>query len=96
MRPWDEYYLRGWGIDPEVARERLDFLKLEQERATAMFNPHDMQLPDELLFYTKTLHPLDFKCQCKKCVRLHTLTMQDASFLRSIGVMWRTPPKIEV
>jgi hypothetical protein len=36
---WDDYYARGWGIDPDIAREKLDFLKREQERA--MFNPYD-------------------------------------------------------
>lgn len=43
---------------------------------------------------TKTQHhPLDFKCQCKRCVRLHTLTMQDRDFLRSIGITWQRPKK---
>ena len=88
---WDDYYCRGWGLDPEVAREKLDFLRLEQERA--MFNHFDQ---DEPLFYTNTLHPLDFSCQCKFCVRMHTITMDDAKFLRSIGIAWRviTPPTL--
>jgi len=85
---WDEYYLRGWGVDPELAREKLDFLRLEQERA--MFNPQEMwDKDDEPLFYANTLHPLDFSCQCKACVRLHTITMKDRDFLRSIGIAWR-------
>jgi hypothetical protein len=44
---------------------------------------------DEPLFYTNTLHPLDFSCQCKFCVRLHTITMKDRDFLHSIGIAWR-------
>jgi len=54
-----------------------------------MFNPYDAELPDEPLFYTSTHHPLDFSCQCKYCVRLHTITMQDRDFLDTIGVAWR-------
>jgi hypothetical protein len=81
---WDDYYIRGWGIDPELAREKLDFLKFEQERA--MFHPFDQ---DEPLFYTSTFHPLDFSCQCKWCVRLHTISMSDRDFLHSIGIAWR-------
>lgn len=84
MRQWDEYYCRGWGADPELARERLNFLKLEQERA--MFN---FPSQDEPLFYTKTVHPLDFSCQCRACVRMHTITMDDRKFLDSIGITWR-------
>lgn len=81
---WEDYYCRGFGVDPEIARERLDFLRREQERAEAMFN----ELPDEPLFYTNSLHPLDFSCQCKMCVRMHTITMQDREFLGMIGVVW--------
>jgi hypothetical protein len=83
---WNDYYCRGWGIDPEVAREKLDFLRLEQERAASMFNPFDY--PDEPLFYTNTLHQLDFSCQCKLCVRMHTITMQDREFLDKMGIAW--------
>jgi hypothetical protein len=58
-----------------------------------MFNPYEASLPeDEPLFYTRTQHPLLFSCQCKRCVRMHTISMEDASFLRSIGVMWRQAP----
>lgn len=85
---WNDYYSRGWGIDPDLARERMDFLQREQERA--MFNPYDADLPDEPLFFTNQYHALDFSCQCKNCVRMHTINMQDAAFLRSIGVIWRT------
>lgn len=53
-----------------------------------MFNPHDYS-EDEPLFYTRTTHPLDWSCQCKACVRKHTISLDDASFLRSIGVAWR-------
>lgn len=86
QRAWDEYYARGWGLDPDLARERLDFLRLEQERA--MFNPYDANLPDEPLFFTRDCHPLDFSCQCAICVRMHTISMQDRDFLTSIGVVW--------
>lgn len=74
---WDDYYLRGWGHDPDFMRERN------------VFNPFDAHLPDEPLFYTKTFHSLDFSCQCKLCVRMHTISMDDAAFLRSIGIAWR-------
>ena len=87
-----EMYCRGYGTDPDIARDRLDALRWEQERN--VFNPNDMQLPDEPLFYTRTHHTLDFKCQCKNCTKLHTITMQDAAFLRAIGVAWRIPPNI--
>lgn len=88
---WDEYYCRGFGVDPELARERLNFLRREQERGQSMFNPYDANLPDEPLFWTNDHHSLDFSCQCKNCVRMHTINMQDAAFLRSIGVVWRIP-----
>jgi hypothetical protein len=86
---WEDYYARGWGLDPDIAREKLDFLKREQERA--MFNPYDAMWnkDDEPLFYTNTFHPLNFSCQCKWCVRLHTISMSDRDFLHSIGIVWR-------
>lgn len=56
---------------------------------------HQYDETDEPLFCTKTQahHSLNFKCQCKRCVRLHTLTMQDREFLRSIGIAWQRPKK---
>jgi len=53
-----------------------------------MFNPYDMFKDDEPLFYTNTLHSLDFSCQCKLCVRMHTITMQDREFLDKMGIAW--------
>lgn len=84
---WEEYYCRGWGLDPDVTRDRLDFLKREQERA--MFNYYE---DDEPFFYTDTRHDLDFSCQCASCVRMHTINMADRDFLVSIGVMWKPAP----
>lgn len=46
---------------------------------------------DEPLFYTRTRHELAFGCQCKRCARLSTITMDDAKFLRTMGIMWRGP-----
>lgn len=83
-----EFYCKGWGVDPDLYRERLEMLRFEQERRV-MFNPNDEI--DEPLFYTRTHHVVDFTCQCKSCVRKTTINMQDASFLRSIGIVWRVP-----
>jgi hypothetical protein len=33
-------------------------------------------------------HVLDFKCQCKMCVRKHTITMEDRLFLTKCGILW--------
>lgn len=33
-------------------------------------------------------HVLDFKCQCKSCVRKHTITMEDRNFLQEMGIIW--------
>jgi len=52
-----------------------------------MFNPQD----DEPLFYAKTQHPLLFACQCRRCVKMHTLTMGDAKFLHTCGIIWKVP-----
>lgn len=82
---WNEYYARGWGLDPDLARERLNFLRLEQERS---MYPYDANLPDEPLFFTRECHPWNQSCQCKRCVRFHTITMQDRDFLASIGITW--------
>jgi len=46
---------------------------------------------DEPLFYTRTRHALDFKCQCSVCTRKCTITMDDAKLLRTMGIMWRGP-----
>jgi len=46
---------------------------------------------DEPLFYTRTRHDLDFKCQCSACTRKCTITMDDAKFLRTMGIMWKVP-----
>ncbi len=75
------YYYRG-SADPEY-RERLDALRWEQEQRP-LFNPNDEI--DEPLFYTRTRHALDFNC-----TKLHTITMQDAAFLRTLGIMWKVP-----
>jgi hypothetical protein len=49
---------------------------------------------DEPLFYTSTRHDLDFTCQCRFCVKKHTLTMGDRDFLKSVGIVWKvTSPK---
>ena len=42
----------------------------------------------EPLFYDEQSHTFDRSCQCKRCVRLHTLTMQDRELLRTMGVAW--------
>ncbi len=34
-------------------------------------------------------HPLDFKCQCKTCVKFHTITMQDRDWLADMRILWR-------
>lgn len=49
------------------------------------------QEEDEPLFYTSTRHELRFGCQCKRCTRLSTITMDDAKFLRTMGIMWKVP-----
>lgn len=36
----------------------------------------------------KKKHDLDFKCQCKRCVRLYTISMQDAALLRKAKIKW--------
>jgi hypothetical protein len=82
---WDDYFCRGFGVDPDLARERMQMLRFEQERA--MFNPYDASKATQ--FYA---HPLDFKCQCKRCVRMHTITMQDRVWLSGIKVLWTTAP----
>lgn len=89
FRYW-EYYSKGYGVDPDVARDRLEALRWEQERRS-MFNPNDANLPDEPLFYTRTRHTLSFGCQCRNCTKLYTITMGDAAFLRSIGITWKVP-----
>lgn len=35
-----------------------------------------------------SMHVLDFKCQCKVCVRKHTITMEDRNLLREMGIIW--------
>ena len=46
---------------------------------------------EEPLFYTNQIHAFDRSCQCKRCVRLHTITMQDRELLRTMGVAWIAP-----
>ena len=80
--------------EPRLYIQRCDLLINRIWRTStevcAMFNPYDMwNKDDEPLFYTNTLHPLDFSCQCKACVRQHTITMDDRDFLRSIGIVWK-------
>jgi hypothetical protein len=41
----------------------------------------------------KLEHALNFKCQCKRCVRLHTITMADRDYLHEMGISWS---KVEV
>ncbi len=36
----------------------------------------------------KTGHALDFKCQCKTCVKKHTISMEDRTFLARLGITW--------
>lgn len=74
-QPWDEYWIQGWGPDPDLWRDKMGMLEFEERKA--MFNPYDAKP-----------HPVDFKCQCKQCVQKTTLTMEDRAFLYSIGVAW--------
>lgn len=44
-----------------------------------------------------TEHELDFKCQCKSCVRKHTITMADRDLLREMKISWgkvETEPEV--
>lgn len=75
---WEHYWIQGWGIDPDLWRERMGMLEFEE--AKAVFNPHNA-------FYQRE-HPLDFDCQCKECTKKTTITMWDRNFLYSIGVSW--------
>lgn len=87
---WDDFYCKGYGPDPEVAREKLDALKFEQEKA--MFNPFDAHLPDdEPLFYTNATHPVSFACQCDACTTKTVPTSYDMTFLSGIKVLWENP-----
>jgi hypothetical protein len=96
---WHWYY-RGYRMgDPDLGRDGIAALRWDQEHR--MFNPYEMwnraaNDQDEPLFYTKTVHTVDFKCQCKVCVKKTTINMQDAAFLRSIGVVWRVPSEKEI
>ena len=38
--------------------------------------------------YTITYHALDFKCQCSRCVRMHTITLADRDLLRDMKISW--------
>ena len=35
-----------------------------------------------------TEHELNFKCQCKRCVRMHTITLADRDLLREMKISW--------
>jgi len=35
-------------------------------------------------------HPLNFKCNCRRCVGLYTITMQDRDLLKEMGIVWRS------
>lgn len=37
-------------------------------------------------------HAFNSKCQCRRCVQLHTITMQDREFLRTMGIVWIARP----
>ena len=74
---WEEYWIQGWGVDPDLMRERMG----------AMFNPYD-ELFDPADPGNYRDHPLDFDCQCKFCVQKTTISMQDRKFLWSIRVVW--------
>lgn len=88
MHPsWDDYYCRGFGVDPDIARERLEMLRIEQERL--MFNPHDAGKATQFF-----AHPLDFKCQCKRCVKMHTISMDDAKWLSGIKILWNSTQQL--
>ena len=52
-----------------------------------MFNPNDMHDAD-FHFAAPGKHAVDFKCQCRYCVRKTTLSMWDRRWLWSIGVAW--------
>lgn len=75
------YYFKGYAMgDPEAQEQRM------------MFTPDEYySSDDEPLFYTSTRHEMNFKCQCSRCARLCTITMEDAKFLRTLGIMWKVP-----
>lgn len=80
---WDNFYCHGYGPDPDLMRERLGMLEFEGTKSVFLFD----QIDDPAITPAVDHGPL-FECPCSRCVRLHTLTIQDGHFLSSIGITW--------
>lgn len=72
-------------------------------RVAAAMQPTEGQGDDMMRRFTKrarrayhTEHELDFKCQCKSCVRKHTITMEDRDWLRELKIVWNPVAEAEV
>ncbi len=52
--------------------------------------PLDMKLPlvNGRARTPKDRHALSFTCQCRTCVRLSTITLQDRDLLKAMGIVW--------
>jgi hypothetical protein len=88
-------------ISHEKAVRRLTELKLEHKKLeeSGIF-PLSMQVPvDEAPTRKKTnpkiSHALNFSCACRRCTRLSTITMQDRTLLKSMGIVWRSKAEDE-
>lgn len=89
---WDEVLEQS--VSDDEIRQRMDALKWEQQRLemlkkqTAKAPSPWAVAPNPFVVAETGSHKMNFKCQCKRCVRLHTITMQDAKFLKSLGIVW--------
>lgn len=92
---WDEVV--GGRVSEEEAKQRLATLKWEQERLSGLKadwkkspNPRQVRTP---LAPKPVIHEMDLFCSCKRCSRLHTITMQDAKLLKEMGIKWESNRK---
>jgi hypothetical protein len=60
-------------VQRRIAEQEEENMRQLRKRARIVYHPQ---------------HVLDFKCQCKSCVRKHTITMEDRDLLREMGITW--------
>lgn len=93
-------------ISQEEAARRLSVLKVEhqqlQESGIFPLNMQPTEGDDMMRRFTKrarktyhTEHELDFKCQCRSCVRKHTITMEDRDWLRELKIVWNPVAEVQ-
>jgi hypothetical protein len=75
-------------ISNDEAKAKLESLKKMETEMGVVMEPTRIRKRKPRATRPQIIHALDFKCQCKRCVRLYTITLEDKNWLKEMGIIW--------